>query len=70
MKPPTSGPEFLRCPTFLPAAGSTIAISPYGCPDGLLRDSPPHVADVDFTGGVISPFVRERVGPQRCAVSL
>lgn len=39
------------------------AISPYGYPGGLLRDDPPHVADVDFTGiGLISLFVRERLG--------
>jgi hypothetical protein len=39
------------------------AISPYGYPGGLLRDEPPHVADVDFTGtGLISLFVRERLG--------
>ncbi|MGQ0716174.1 MAG: hypothetical protein ACT4NP_02455 [Pseudonocardiales bacterium] len=39
------------------------AISPYGYPGGLLRDDPPHVADVDFTDtGLISLFVRERLG--------
>ncbi|MGH3778307.1 MAG: hypothetical protein ACRDRR_21630 [Pseudonocardiaceae bacterium] len=39
------------------------AISPYGYPGGLLRDDPPHVADVDFAGtGLISLFVRERLG--------
>jgi hypothetical protein len=39
------------------------ATSPYGYPGGLLRDDPPHVADVDFTGtGLISLFVRERLG--------
>lgn len=46
----------------VPGAGHD-AISPYGYPGGLLRDDPPHVADVDFTGtGLISLFVRERLG--------
>lgn len=39
------------------------AISPYGYPGGLLRDDPPHIADIDFTDtGLISLFVRERLG--------
>ncbi|MGH3976668.1 MAG: hypothetical protein ACRDS9_25610, partial [Pseudonocardiaceae bacterium] len=43
--------------------GGHDAISPYGYPGGLLRDVPPHVADVDFTGtGLISLFIRERLG--------
>ncbi len=38
------------------------AISPYGYPGGLLRDDPPDVTAVDFTGtGLISLFVRERL---------
>ncbi|MGH3366223.1 MAG: hypothetical protein ACRDOY_03380 [Nocardioidaceae bacterium] len=43
--------------------GGHDAISPYGYPGGLLRDDPPHVADIDFTDtGLISLFVRERLG--------
>lgn len=51
----------------VPGSELPDATSPYGYPGGTLHGAAPDPADVDFSdAGLLSAFIRERIGPDPC----